>query len=163
KGDLTLPIAPLGEVLRVQRPREVFFFGDVEHDGMADDVMRAAEHVDAIATALGVREAHHGLLVGAHAAVPGSPDWPLTRFFFDLRDDPSLRDEHGSLLASRVYEKVREDGALAARVPSFALLKGATDFALDLAPIPALSPSKRPPTSSRIPQAPETHRSLRPI
>jgi tetratricopeptide (TPR) repeat protein len=163
EGDETIPLSPIGEVLRAQRPREVFYFVEVEHDGMADDVMRAAEHVDAIATALGVREAQHGLLVGAHALVEGAPDWPLTRFYLELLDDTALRDEHGDLPASRVYDKVREDADLAVRVPSYALLKGATDFALHAAPILTPTPSKRPPTSSMLPPPSELHRSLRPI
>ncbi len=164
--DATVPLGVLGDVIAVQSPREAFFVMDLRHDGMSDDVMRAAEHVDAAAGALGVRDSGAGLLVGAHALPEGAgaaDEWPLTRFYLSLLDGPELRTDRGDVVASRVYERIREDAGFASRVPAFALLKGATDVVLDAAPIPPATPSMRaPPSSMRAPPS-EPHRSLRPM
>jgi tetratricopeptide (TPR) repeat protein len=164
--DAAISITALSDALAAQKPREAFFFLDVRHDGMSDDVMRAAEHVDAAASALGVRASGAGLLIGAHALPEGAgaaDEWPLTTFYVGLLDGPELRTERGDVVASRLYERIREDGPLAARVPAFALLKGASEFVLDASPIPPPTPSMRPPPSSMRPPPSEPHRSLKPI
>ncbi len=166
EGDTSVPLSALGDALGVQRPRDAFFFLDLRHDGMSDDVMRAAEHVDAAAGALGVRKTGMGLLVGAHALPAGAAagdEWPLTRFYVSLLDGPELRTDRGDVVASRLYERIRDDAALAGKVPAFALMKGPRDFVLDASPIPPPTPSMRsPPSSMRSPPS-EPHRSLQPM
>jgi tetratricopeptide (TPR) repeat protein len=143
--------------------RQVLHFVEVQHDGLADDVMRAAEHVDALATALGVRESGQSLLIGAHGDDAAQEAWPLTRFYLEAVAEEDAREGRGDLSASRFYERVRASSELAARVPSYALLKGAADFVMDPLRVPPPTPSRRPPVASVPPPSSEPHRSLRPI
>ena len=164
--DETVPLSAIGDVLRALHPSEAFFFLDLRHDGLSDDVMRAAEHVDAAVSALGVKKTGAGLLVGAHALADGADvasEWPITGFYVSHLDGPELRSDRGDVLASRLFERIRDDGRLASRVPAFALLKGAADFVLDASPIPPATPSMRAPPSSMRPPPSEPHRSMKPI
>ncbi len=149
------PMRALGDVIAARSPASVLFIVEALHDGVADDAMLAAEHVDAIARALDARARGFSVLVAAraYAASLSAPSvWPFTRYILRAVEDPSIRDADGATQISRVYDVIRELPELNTFVQSFALVKGRTDFDLPSTPYvsvppPPMDPSPAPPTS----------------
>jgi tetratricopeptide (TPR) repeat protein len=121
----------LGRLVKGCQPREVLYVVDVVHEG-EDDAFLAAEYVDAVVRALRVREDGFGCLVGASATPREgqAPAWEFTSLLLRALDDPAVLDERRAAPLSRVLERERALAEGGARVPSFAHIRGATDFAI---------------------------------
>jgi tetratricopeptide (TPR) repeat protein len=159
-------LAWVAEMLKARRPKDAFLFVDAMHDGEEGDAMTAAEHADAVVRALGGHDAGLGALIGVHARMRDERGtWPLTRLLLDALDDPKARDEQGAARVSRLYASVKDRSEVSLEVPSFALVKGASDFVvLEPAPVNgalASSPPGSRPTSS-VPTAPRSRSSIPP-
>jgi tetratricopeptide (TPR) repeat protein len=158
------PIRALGDVVADRSPASVLFIVEALHDGVADDAMLAAEHIDAIVRALGARARGFSVLVAAraYAASLSAPSvWPFTRYILRAVEDPSLRDDEGATLVSRVYDAVRAVPELNTFVQSYALVAGKNDFELPSTPYVSIPPP--PPEPSPGPPSSEPVSSLTPI
>jgi tetratricopeptide (TPR) repeat protein len=123
------PLDTLGEVARGRRTKDALFVLDLVHDDPEDDALRAAEYVQTAVDAIGARQHGYGVLVGVGGSA-GREGWPFTRLLLEAIDDPVTRNEQGVTPISRVYGRVRSAPELGARVPSFAYVRGGTDFVL---------------------------------
>lgn len=162
----TLGLRVISDAVLVREPASVLVVIEACHDGDPDDPVLAAEHVDAIAAALDVRERGYGALVGVRAAAGASPaDWPFMRHLLRTLDEPESRDDRGAAPMSVVHERMRiarlEDG----RVQSFALVRGRTDFVIVEPPdvVHVAASMRSGPASVRPPSMPAPAPSSRPI
>ena len=121
----------IGRLVKGCQPRETLFVVDALHEG-AQDAFLAAEYVDAIVRALRVREDGVAALIGAQAAPAGTdrPQWEFTKLLSTALDDQDARDGRGAAPLSRVLARVRSIADQGTHVPSFAHVRGATDFVL---------------------------------
>jgi tetratricopeptide (TPR) repeat protein len=159
-----LPLDAIGQMVAARPKGQTLLVLDAWHDGIADDVMRAAEHVDAAIRAVGARSAGFEVLVAAHAEEPNEEEgrgWPFTRLLADAIDEVD-----GDAAAAEVYERLREMPELAARVPAFAHVPGSGEFRLVARPRKAEQTPSVPVPAPSIPAPPTTLRptqySLRP-
>jgi tetratricopeptide (TPR) repeat protein len=149
-----LPLRALADTVFARAPDDALFVVDARHDGPAGDAIFAAEHVDAIATALDVRVRGWSALVGvrAEAASITAPNlWPFTRYVLRALEEPSARDDAGALCISGVYRRVREMPETSTFVQSFTLVKGGIDFVVA---DPPRAHESMPPASISISQRP---------
>ncbi len=131
----------LAAELRRRHVQDGLFVVDALYQG-EDDGFVAAEYVDALARAVGAREGGYGLLAAACAARRAERSdvrWAMTSLVLGCLDDPAARDDRGRVTVTRVYERVRMSPDLVLRVPSFANVRGITDFVL-LDPTPSAIP-----------------------
>jgi tetratricopeptide (TPR) repeat protein len=159
-----LQLSAVAELVKARRPKDALLVVDAMHDGADDDAMVAAEHADAVVRAIGGHEAELGALIGVHPRRRGgrpSRTWPFTKLFLEALDDPATRDPGGAARASRLFESVRDKPEISVEVPSFALVKGGSDFVvLDSAPAPL--GSAPPPSRSSVPPPPRSRSSIPP-
>ena len=149
-GELALGFQALRAPLRTRGTREALFVIDIVHDGFADDVMRATEHVEAAARATAAGADATSMLVGAsaQAGVAGETmgdealPWPLTRLFLEALDEPTLRDERAEIHVKRVAEWILDVPNVDDLITGLAYVEGANAFVLDA--VVTNSPSGRP-------------------
>lgn len=157
--DVALRLDAVGRLVQERAPLDGLFVLDVTHDG-DDDAFLAAEYVDNAVRAIR-REVPFGVLIGARASSrPEARPWEFTERVVQALDDPRARDPQGGVPISRLYERLRGQHGLSASVPSFAHVRGPTDFIL-LPPVEEMAP----PTSrtldlprESVPESPRTPR-----
>jgi tetratricopeptide (TPR) repeat protein len=158
EGETRISLAQIADIVASRPLAQVLFVVDARCEGEPGDALRAAEHVEAIVLAIKPKERGAELL----AAVEVGPRdhgqaLALSRFFAEAIGDIAILREDGTATMSAAYAKMREHPEFARAVPSFAHVKGPTDF-LVVAPI-AERVSEPPP--SRISLAPPSLRSPR--
>lgn len=156
-----MELAKLVDMLKSRRPKDALVVVDAMHDGAEDDALVAAEHADAVVRAIGGHEGGVGALVGVHPPKRAGQDaltWPFTRLLLEALDDPSARDGSGAARVSSLYARVKEKPELAREVPSFALVRGGTDFVV-LEPAPDARFGSTPPAPQSRSSIPPPSRS----
>jgi tetratricopeptide (TPR) repeat protein len=130
--DRAVELGVLAEAVTARRPAAVLYLVEACHDGDGDDPMLAAEHVDVILRALGVRALGYGAAIGVRPAsrVATEGGWPFTRFLLATLANPASRGEDGAASMSLVHERLRVGGAVEAHVQSFAFVRGQRDFVI---------------------------------
>jgi tetratricopeptide (TPR) repeat protein len=127
----TLGLRVISDAVLAREPATVLFVVEACHDGDPDDVLLAAEHVDAIVRALDARARGYGALVGVRPEGRGEPgSWPFMRDVLSTLDDPEARDDRGAAPMSLVYERLRATHGADARIQSFVFSRGRTELIL---------------------------------
>ncbi|MGO8994887.1 MAG: tetratricopeptide repeat protein [Polyangiaceae bacterium] len=153
-GDLPLEIVEMARIVASQSLAQLLFVIDARVQGESGDAMHAFEHVEAIVRAVSPRDRGIELLAAVESSPQGSPpSLSLTRFFVHAIEDASALAADGTMLMSRCYAKITEHPEFAQTVPSFAHVKGPSDFVV-VAPI-AERVSELPQPPQRSPEPPE--------
>ncbi|HLM74673.1 MAG TPA: tetratricopeptide repeat protein, partial [Polyangiaceae bacterium] len=115
----------LAEVLRERAGGPLLFVLECRHEPDPGNPFRSAAVVEAAKDA--IRGSTIELLVAAHPLSPGDEDVPsrFTRAFVEALDDA---DPDKGLNAKALYEQIRDSGKLVGVVPSFAHVRGRSQF-----------------------------------
>ena len=158
-----LELQVIGRAVAARRPSAALFVVEAYHDGHEDDPILAAEHVERIVGALGVRANDFGAAVGVrpHSPPEAIESWPFTSHVLVTIDDPATHNELREARMSVVLDQLHRIGAFDPRVQSFAFVRSPKDLVI-VAPQQAPSPALEndPPGASLPPPAPESGSSV---
>jgi tetratricopeptide (TPR) repeat protein len=134
-GESPVSFAEIARTLAARKLAQLLFVVDARVEGEPGDAMHAFEHVEAIVRGVAPKEHAMELLVAVESGpIEAPPSLSLTRFFIQAIEDPDALAPDGTMHMSRAYAKMTDHPEFASTVPSFAHVKGPSDFTV-VAPV----------------------------